>query len=161
MCVVISWRDRTSASCVSTDRLFATLISYLMTSLFSSVSHSRFLSLLSSSVFYQWRGVKVVDTTCPWVSKVWNAVDNHRKAGQTRYAHTPTHPHLKLHINTCPHSHVRVHMHEYLHVTLFLHIHVHLHIHARLLIHVYVHSYLHCIDCAAWRHILNTVQPNY
>lgn len=30
------------------------------------------------------RGVQIVDTTCPWVSKVWNAVDNHRKAGQTR-----------------------------------------------------------------------------
>jgi 4-hydroxy-3-methylbut-2-en-1-yl diphosphate reductase len=30
-------------------------------------------------------GVQIVDTTCPWVSKVWNAVDSHRKAGQTRY----------------------------------------------------------------------------
>ncbi|RYY85164.1 hypothetical protein EON63_07915 [archaeon] len=27
-------------------------------------------------------GVQIVDTTCPWVSKVWNAVDNHRQAGQ-------------------------------------------------------------------------------
>ena len=25
------------------------------------------------------REVTVIDTTCPWVSKVWNAVDNHRK----------------------------------------------------------------------------------
>ena len=33
------------------------------------------------------KGVKVVDTTCPWVSKVWNAVDNHRKAGQTSVIH--------------------------------------------------------------------------
>lgn len=31
------------------------------------------------------RGVTIVDATCPWVSKVWNAVDNHRQAGQTRY----------------------------------------------------------------------------
>lgn len=32
-------------------------------------------------------GVQVVDTTCPWVSKVWNAVDSHRKAGQTSVIH--------------------------------------------------------------------------
>jgi 4-hydroxy-3-methylbut-2-en-1-yl diphosphate reductase len=41
------------------------------------------------------KGVQIVDTTCPWVSKVWNAVDNHRKAGQTsvihgKYAHEET-----------------------------------------------------------------------
>ena len=30
---------------------------------------------------------KIVDTTCPWVSKVWNAVDNHRKSGQTSVIH--------------------------------------------------------------------------
>lgn len=41
------------------------------------------------------KGVKIVDTTCPWVSKVWNAVDSHRKAGQTsvihgKYAHEET-----------------------------------------------------------------------
>eukprot|EP01041_Mallomonas_annulata_P008229 gene8229-16921_t len=29
------------------------------------------------------KGVQIVDTTCPWVSKVWNAVDSHRKKGQT------------------------------------------------------------------------------
>ena len=33
------------------------------------------------------KGVTIVDTTCPWVSKVWNAVDNHRKAGQTSIIH--------------------------------------------------------------------------
>jgi 4-hydroxy-3-methylbut-2-enyl diphosphate reductase len=33
------------------------------------------------------KGVQVVDTTCPWVSKVWNAVDNHRKLGQTSIIH--------------------------------------------------------------------------
>lgn len=32
-------------------------------------------------------GVQIVDTTCPWVSKVWNAVDSHRKAGQTSVIH--------------------------------------------------------------------------
>ena len=31
------------------------------------------------------RKVQIVDTTCPWVSKVWNAVDSHRSKGQTRY----------------------------------------------------------------------------
>ena len=30
------------------------------------------------------RKVQIVDTTCPWVSKVWNAVDSHRAKGQTR-----------------------------------------------------------------------------
>ena len=40
--------------------------------------------LLFVSILHFYRGVKVVDTTCPWVSKVWNAVDSHRKAGQTR-----------------------------------------------------------------------------
>ena len=45
--------------------------------------------------YYYCRGVKIVDTTCPWVSKVWNAVDSHRKAGQTsvihgKYAHEET-----------------------------------------------------------------------
>lgn len=33
------------------------------------------------------KGVQIVDTTCPWVSKVWNAVDSHRKAGQTSVIH--------------------------------------------------------------------------
>jgi len=41
------------------------------------------------------KGVQIVDTTCPWVSKVWNAVDSHRKKGQTsvihgKYAHEET-----------------------------------------------------------------------
>jgi len=33
------------------------------------------------------KGVQIVDTTCPWVSKVWNAVDSHIKAGQTSVIH--------------------------------------------------------------------------
>lgn len=33
------------------------------------------------------KGVQIVDTTCPWVSKVWNAVDSHHKAGQTSVIH--------------------------------------------------------------------------
>eukprot|EP00981_Chlorochromonas_danica_P003870 scaffold735_cov159-Ochromonas_danica.AAC.2 len=32
-------------------------------------------------------GVIIVDTTCAWVSKVWNAVDNHRRAEQTSVIH--------------------------------------------------------------------------
>jgi len=33
------------------------------------------------------KNVQIVDTTCPWVSKVWNAVDSHTKAGQTSVIH--------------------------------------------------------------------------
>lgn len=41
------------------------------------------------------RNVEVVDTTCPWVSKVWNTVDTHQKKGLTsvihgKYAHEET-----------------------------------------------------------------------
>eukprot|EP00468_Gymnochlora_sp_CCMP2014_P005511 CAMPEP_0167768168 /NCGR_PEP_ID=MMETSP0110_2-20121227/16485_1 /TAXON_ID=629695 /ORGANISM="Gymnochlora sp., Strain CCMP2014" /LENGTH=475 /DNA_ID=CAMNT_0007656747 /DNA_START=30 /DNA_END=1457 /DNA_ORIENTATION=- len=33
------------------------------------------------------RGVQIVDTTCPWVSKVWNSVDRHIAAGHTSIIH--------------------------------------------------------------------------
>jgi 4-hydroxy-3-methylbut-2-enyl diphosphate reductase len=33
------------------------------------------------------RGVEVVDTTCPWVSKVWNTVDMHQRKGLTSVIH--------------------------------------------------------------------------
>ena len=41
------------------------------------------------------KDVEVVDTTCPWVSKVWNTVDKHQKSGLTsvihgKYAHEET-----------------------------------------------------------------------
>lgn len=41
------------------------------------------------------KDVEVVDTTCPWVSKVWNTVDKHQKKGLTsvihgKYAHEET-----------------------------------------------------------------------
>lgn len=41
------------------------------------------------------KNVQVVDTTCPWVSKVWNTVDTHQKKGLTsvihgKYAHEET-----------------------------------------------------------------------
>mmetsp|Transcript_31818 Transcript_31818/g.61280 ORF Transcript_31818/g.61280 Transcript_31818/m.61280 type:complete len:457 (-) Transcript_31818:299-1669(-) len=41
------------------------------------------------------RGVQIVDTTCPWVSKVWNAVDAHKRKSFTtvihgKYAHEET-----------------------------------------------------------------------
>ena len=33
------------------------------------------------------KGVTVVDTTCPWVSKVWTVVDKHQKADMTSVIH--------------------------------------------------------------------------
>jgi 4-hydroxy-3-methylbut-2-enyl diphosphate reductase len=33
------------------------------------------------------RGCKIVDTTCPWVSKVWNTVEKHKKAAYTSIIH--------------------------------------------------------------------------
>jgi len=41
------------------------------------------------------KDVEIVDTTCPWVSKVWNTVDKHQKQGLTsvihgKYAHEET-----------------------------------------------------------------------
>ena len=33
------------------------------------------------------QNVEVVDTTCPWVSKVWNTVDMHQKKGLTSIIH--------------------------------------------------------------------------
>jgi 4-hydroxy-3-methylbut-2-enyl diphosphate reductase len=41
------------------------------------------------------KNVDVVDTTCPWVSKVWNTVDQHQRKGLTsvihgKYAHEET-----------------------------------------------------------------------
>ncbi len=33
------------------------------------------------------RGCKIVDTTCPWVSKVWNTVEKHKKVAHTSMIH--------------------------------------------------------------------------
>ena len=33
------------------------------------------------------RNVQIVDTTCPWVSKVWNAVDTHARKAHTSIIH--------------------------------------------------------------------------
>ncbi|KAG6556493.1 hypothetical protein Mapa_001819 [Marchantia paleacea] len=33
------------------------------------------------------KGVQIVDTTCPWVSKVWNTVEKHKKATYTSVIH--------------------------------------------------------------------------
>jgi len=37
--------------------------------------------------FFDQKNVDVVDTTCPWVSKVWNTVDTHQKKGLTSIIH--------------------------------------------------------------------------
>jgi 4-hydroxy-3-methylbut-2-en-1-yl diphosphate reductase len=33
------------------------------------------------------KGCKIVDTTCPWVSKVWNTVEKHKKSEHTSIIH--------------------------------------------------------------------------
>ncbi|MEI2583937.1 4-hydroxy-3-methylbut-2-enyl diphosphate reductase [Scytonema sp. PRP1] len=33
------------------------------------------------------KGCKIMDTTCPWVSKVWNSVEKHKKANYTSIIH--------------------------------------------------------------------------
>ena len=33
------------------------------------------------------KNVEIVDTTCPWVTKVWNAVDKHQAKGYTSVIH--------------------------------------------------------------------------
>lgn len=37
--------------------------------------------------YFDKKNVEVVDTTCPWVSKVWNTVDKHQKQGLTSIIH--------------------------------------------------------------------------
>eukprot|EP00955_Chlamydomonas_euryale_P001287 15084-Chlamydomonas_euryale.AAC.1 len=37
--------------------------------------------------FFRDKGVQMVDTTCPWVAKVWNAVDTHAKKECTSIIH--------------------------------------------------------------------------
>mmetsp|Transcript_1920 Transcript_1920/g.5286 ORF Transcript_1920/g.5286 Transcript_1920/m.5286 type:complete len:459 (+) Transcript_1920:192-1568(+) len=37
--------------------------------------------------YFDKKNVEVVDTTCPWVSKVWNTVDKHQKSGLTSIIH--------------------------------------------------------------------------
>jgi len=50
---------------------------------------------LEEMQYFDEKNVEVVDTTCPWVSKVWNTVDTHQKNGLTsiihgKYAHEET-----------------------------------------------------------------------
>jgi len=42
---------------------------------------------VSEMQFFQERGNEIVDTTCPWVSRVWNQVDKHRAAEFTSIIH--------------------------------------------------------------------------
>jgi 4-hydroxy-3-methylbut-2-enyl diphosphate reductase len=42
---------------------------------------------LTFPYYFSPQNVEVVDTTCPWVSKVWNTVDTHQKKGLTSVIH--------------------------------------------------------------------------
>jgi len=42
---------------------------------------------LEEMTFLDKKNVEVVDTTCPWVSKVWNTVDTHQRNGLTSVIH--------------------------------------------------------------------------
>jgi len=50
---------------------------------------------LEEMQYFDEKNVDIVDTTCPWVSKVWNTVDKHQQNGLTsvihgKYAHEET-----------------------------------------------------------------------
>ena len=50
---------------------------------------------IEEMAYFDSKNVQVVDTTCPWVSKVWNTVDLHQRKGLTsiihgKYAHEET-----------------------------------------------------------------------
>jgi 4-hydroxy-3-methylbut-2-enyl diphosphate reductase len=42
---------------------------------------------IEEMAYFDKKNVEVVDTTCPWVSKVWNVVDKHQKQGLTSVIH--------------------------------------------------------------------------
>eukprot|EP00802_Teleaulax_amphioxeia_P004750 Tamp_04754.p1 GENE.Tamp_04754~~Tamp_04754.p1 ORF type:complete len:431 (+),score=169.90 Tamp_04754:157-1293(+) len=42
---------------------------------------------LSEMQLLEQKNARIVDTTCPWVSKVWNAVDSHRRKDMTTILH--------------------------------------------------------------------------
>jgi len=46
-----------------------------------------FGATLEEMQFLDNKGVTTVDTTCPWVSKVWTVVDKHQRAGMTSIIH--------------------------------------------------------------------------
>ena len=46
-----------------------------------------FGATLQEMQFLDNKKAKIVDTTCPWVSKVWNAVDSHQQKEQTSVIH--------------------------------------------------------------------------
>nr|UIB01911.1 4-hydroxy-3-methylbut-2-enyl-diphosphate reductase 2 [Pinus massoniana] len=46
-----------------------------------------FGAALSEMQILDEKGVKIVDTTCPWVSKVWNTVEKHKKESFTSVIH--------------------------------------------------------------------------
>jgi len=64
---------------------------------FSGVQGGEFVILpaFGASVFemklLSEKGVSIVDTTCPWVSKVWNAVDSHKRKEFTSVIHGQWH----------------------------------------------------------------------
>ena len=46
-----------------------------------------FVSAQLITIYSTVQNVEVVDTTCPWVSKVWNAIDSHQRKGLTSIIH--------------------------------------------------------------------------
>lgn len=46
-----------------------------------------FGATLSEMQYLSDLGCQIVDTTCPWVSKVWNSVDKHKRANCTSVIH--------------------------------------------------------------------------
>ena len=76
------------ARLASMPRLHASLTCLACTPrLHASPTASRRASLRLACRYLDERDVTVVDTTCPWVSKVWTTVDRHQRSEMTSLIH--------------------------------------------------------------------------